>query len=199
MATYRACEIVGLPECGINLSHCVVALAEWPKSTRSYRAWKKVLAHVESDTLVRECFFTLASGTIAYPQCTNQAHEGSGVWRRVPLRATVCPSRTPRVLTAAHARYSVPIAPSRRLENCTYTRDAGDWPWLVPASVPSGGAIRGPRSPDRVGADSQPRRALGRPSTNRGTCSSEFTPLGVYEAAIDSIGSIPAALIWRSP
>ncbi|WFD26741.1 DNA-dependent ATPase mgs1 [Malassezia nana] len=51
VATYRACEVVGLPECGINLSHCVVALAEWPKSTRSYRAWKKVLAHVESDTL----------------------------------------------------------------------------------------------------------------------------------------------------
>lgn len=48
-ATYRACEIVGLPECGINLSHCVVTLAECPKSTRSYRAWKKALSKVASD------------------------------------------------------------------------------------------------------------------------------------------------------
>ncbi|KAL4400809.1 DNA-dependent ATPase Mgs1 [Malassezia pachydermatis] len=49
LATYRACEIVGLPECGINLSHCVVVLAECPKSTRSYKAWKKALRAVESD------------------------------------------------------------------------------------------------------------------------------------------------------
>lgn len=53
VATYRACEVVGLPECGINLSHCVVALAECPKSTRSYRAWKKALSCVEHDYNVR--------------------------------------------------------------------------------------------------------------------------------------------------
>lgn len=49
VATYRACEIVGYPECGINLSHCVVTLAEYPKSTRTYRAWKKALKSVEND------------------------------------------------------------------------------------------------------------------------------------------------------
>ncbi|WFD30373.1 DNA-dependent ATPase mgs1 [Malassezia sp. CBS 17886] len=49
VSTYRACEIVGLPECGINLSHCVTELAEMPKSTRSYRAWKKVLTAVENE------------------------------------------------------------------------------------------------------------------------------------------------------
>ncbi|WFD34406.1 DNA-dependent ATPase mgs1 [Malassezia cuniculi] len=49
VATYNACAIVGLPECGINLSHCVVVLAESPKSTRSYRAWKRALATVEAE------------------------------------------------------------------------------------------------------------------------------------------------------
>lgn len=48
-AAYRACEVVGYPECGINLAHCVVALAEAPKSTRSYRAWKKALATVQTE------------------------------------------------------------------------------------------------------------------------------------------------------
>ncbi|WFC97859.1 DNA-dependent ATPase mgs1 [Malassezia yamatoensis] len=49
VATYRACEVVGYPECGINLSHCVVVLSEAPKSTRSNRAWKKALRMVEND------------------------------------------------------------------------------------------------------------------------------------------------------
>ncbi|EPQ26809.1 uncharacterized protein PFL1_05787 [Pseudozyma flocculosa PF-1] len=48
-ATYQACQVVGLPECGENLAQCVVFLAERPKSTRSYRAWKKVKACVEGD------------------------------------------------------------------------------------------------------------------------------------------------------
>ncbi|SPO28757.1 related to MGS1 - Maintenance of Genome Stability 1 [Ustilago trichophora] len=47
-ATYQACQVVGLPECGENLAQCVVFLAESPKSTRSYRAWKKAKALVES-------------------------------------------------------------------------------------------------------------------------------------------------------
>uniref|UniRef100_V5E969 AAA+ ATPase domain-containing protein n=2 Tax=Kalmanozyma brasiliensis (strain GHG001) TaxID=1365824 RepID=V5E969_KALBG len=46
-ATYQACQVVGLPECGENLAQCVVFLAEAPKSTRSYRAWKKAKALVE--------------------------------------------------------------------------------------------------------------------------------------------------------
>lgn len=55
IATYSACQIVGLPECGINLSHCVVVLAEAPKSTRSYRAWKRVLSTVDEEHSVRFC------------------------------------------------------------------------------------------------------------------------------------------------
>lgn len=48
-ATYHACSVVGLPECGENLAQCVVHLAESPKSTRSYKAWKKALKLVEND------------------------------------------------------------------------------------------------------------------------------------------------------
>lgn len=48
-STYQACQVVGLPECGENLAQCVVYLAESPKSTRSYKAWKKALRLVESE------------------------------------------------------------------------------------------------------------------------------------------------------
>ncbi|KAL8684786.1 MAG: hypothetical protein Q9218_008136 [Villophora microphyllina] len=37
IATYTACEKIGMPECRINLAHCVSALALAKKSTRSYR------------------------------------------------------------------------------------------------------------------------------------------------------------------
>ena len=85
-ATYRACEIVGLPECGINLSHCVVALAESPKSTRSYRAWKKALSKVESEFNVRLCAcltVSAVSRTAAYSQWS-YTHDA-----RTRLRSTV--------------------------------------------------------------------------------------------------------------
>ncbi|KAL8703744.1 MAG: hypothetical protein Q9201_003069 [Fulgogasparrea decipioides] len=36
-ATYTACEKIGMPECRINLAHCVSALALAKKSTRTYR------------------------------------------------------------------------------------------------------------------------------------------------------------------
>ncbi|KAI4145584.1 MAG: hypothetical protein L6R39_003769 [Caloplaca ligustica] len=36
-ATYTACEKLGMPECRINLAHCVSALALAKKSTRAYR------------------------------------------------------------------------------------------------------------------------------------------------------------------
>ncbi|KAL8875170.1 MAG: hypothetical protein Q9198_006429 [Flavoplaca austrocitrina] len=36
-ATYTACEKIGMPECRINLAHCVSALSLAPKSTRAYR------------------------------------------------------------------------------------------------------------------------------------------------------------------
>ncbi|KAJ8109685.1 hypothetical protein OPT61_g7278 [Boeremia exigua] len=36
-ATYEACEKIGMPECRINLAHCVTALSLAKKSTRAYR------------------------------------------------------------------------------------------------------------------------------------------------------------------
>ncbi|CAO1625807.1 unnamed protein product [Sympodiomycopsis kandeliae] len=50
IATYQACQLIGLPECGENLAQCVITLSEAKKSTRSYRAWKKALALCQSDT-----------------------------------------------------------------------------------------------------------------------------------------------------
>ena len=34
-ATFRACETIGLPECELNLAHCVLFLATSPKSNSS--------------------------------------------------------------------------------------------------------------------------------------------------------------------
>lgn len=46
-ATYNACQVLGLPECGENLAECLVYLAEAKKSTTSYREWNKAKALVE--------------------------------------------------------------------------------------------------------------------------------------------------------
>lgn len=42
IAAYNACQIIGMPECRINLAHLVAYLAESPKSTRSYEAYNRV-------------------------------------------------------------------------------------------------------------------------------------------------------------
>lgn len=44
IATYTACEKIGLPECRINLAHCTVALCLAPKSTRAYRGLSNAMA-----------------------------------------------------------------------------------------------------------------------------------------------------------
>lgn len=41
-ATYQACQVIGMPECRINLAHCVAYLSEAKKSTRSYEAYNRV-------------------------------------------------------------------------------------------------------------------------------------------------------------
>ncbi|XP_071959605.1 ATPase WRNIP1-like [Antedon mediterranea] len=48
VATYSACHYNGMPECQINLSHCVVYLARAPKSTESYMAYNRVKDHIEN-------------------------------------------------------------------------------------------------------------------------------------------------------
>lgn len=39
MATLQACQVIGMPECRINLAHLVSYLAEAPKSTRAYEGY----------------------------------------------------------------------------------------------------------------------------------------------------------------
>ncbi|KAF8750701.1 P-loop containing nucleoside triphosphate hydrolase protein [Rhizoctonia solani] len=51
IATYSACQTIGMPECRINLAHCVAFLAEAPKSTRSYEAYKKAEEAAQDSTI----------------------------------------------------------------------------------------------------------------------------------------------------
>lgn len=39
---YHACHFIGMPECGVNLAHCVVYLAQAQKSVAVYKAYKNV-------------------------------------------------------------------------------------------------------------------------------------------------------------
>lgn len=49
-ATLIACQNVGMPECRINLAHCVTHLAESPKSTRSYEAYNRAEEAAKRET-----------------------------------------------------------------------------------------------------------------------------------------------------
>ncbi|KAB5589342.1 ATPase [Ceratobasidium theobromae] len=52
IATYSACQTIGMPECRINLAHCVAFLAEAPKSTRSYEAYNKAEEAAKRDSTI---------------------------------------------------------------------------------------------------------------------------------------------------
>ncbi|KAI0645901.1 P-loop containing nucleoside triphosphate hydrolase protein [Trametes meyenii] len=41
MAAYQACQVIGMPECRINLAHLVSYLSEAPKSTRAYQGYSR--------------------------------------------------------------------------------------------------------------------------------------------------------------
>ncbi|KAK9761275.1 DNA-dependent ATPase mgs1, variant 3 [Basidiobolus ranarum] len=41
-STYQACQVIGMPECEINLAHCVTYMARAPKSIESHRAYDRV-------------------------------------------------------------------------------------------------------------------------------------------------------------
>lgn len=45
---FRACETIGLPECGINLAHGVVHLSVAPKSKHAYWAYQEAMADVRA-------------------------------------------------------------------------------------------------------------------------------------------------------
>jgi putative ATPase len=46
-AVFQAVEVIGLPECGINLAHGVVYLAQAKKNRASYEAFGRALADVD--------------------------------------------------------------------------------------------------------------------------------------------------------
>jgi putative ATPase len=41
MAGLQACQVIGMPECRINLAHVVTYLSEAPKSTRALEAYDR--------------------------------------------------------------------------------------------------------------------------------------------------------------
>ncbi|EPT05061.1 hypothetical protein FOMPIDRAFT_46514 [Fomitopsis schrenkii] len=49
MAAYQACQVIGMPECRINLAHLVSYLAEAPKSTRAYDGYNRAEAAAKAD------------------------------------------------------------------------------------------------------------------------------------------------------
>lgn len=52
MATLQACQIIGMPECRINLAHLVAYLSEAPKSTRAYDAYSRAEAAAKLDPTI---------------------------------------------------------------------------------------------------------------------------------------------------
>ena len=46
-ATYEACHKTGLPECGVNLAHCVAYLSKSPKSIAVYMAFNRAFKEVQ--------------------------------------------------------------------------------------------------------------------------------------------------------
>ncbi|TFK54405.1 P-loop containing nucleoside triphosphate hydrolase protein [Heliocybe sulcata] len=49
MATLQACQLIGMPECRINLAHLVSYLSEAPKSTRSYEGYNRAVEAAKRD------------------------------------------------------------------------------------------------------------------------------------------------------
>lgn len=52
MATLQACQVIGMPECRINLAHLVSYLAEAPKSTRAYEGYNRAEEAAKRDPTI---------------------------------------------------------------------------------------------------------------------------------------------------
>ncbi|ORX98646.1 P-loop containing nucleoside triphosphate hydrolase protein [Basidiobolus meristosporus CBS 931.73] len=48
-STYQACQVIGMPECEINLAHCVTYMARAPKTIESHRAYKRVKEAINNE------------------------------------------------------------------------------------------------------------------------------------------------------
>ncbi|KAF9910101.1 Werner helicase interacting protein 1 [Linnemannia zychae] len=49
VSTYQACQLIGMPECDVNLAHCVAYLAQAKKSVDVYYAYKQVKQTVSEE------------------------------------------------------------------------------------------------------------------------------------------------------
>ena len=49
MATYQACQTIGMPECDVNLAHCVAYMAKAKKSVDVYHAYSLVKQTVSEE------------------------------------------------------------------------------------------------------------------------------------------------------
>jgi putative ATPase len=49
MAALQACQVIGMPECRINLAHVVTYLSEAPKSTRALEAYNRACELAKQD------------------------------------------------------------------------------------------------------------------------------------------------------
>jgi len=47
-ASYEACKNIGMPECGVNLAHCVVYLAKSAKNIAVYMGYEKAMSEIAS-------------------------------------------------------------------------------------------------------------------------------------------------------
>ncbi|KAG2345474.1 P-loop containing nucleoside triphosphate hydrolase protein [Suillus weaverae] len=52
MAALQACQVIGMPECRINLAHCVGYLSEAPKCTRAYEAYNRAEVAAKLDPTI---------------------------------------------------------------------------------------------------------------------------------------------------
>ncbi len=69
IAGLQAVEMIGLPECGINLSQVVTFLASSPKSNRSYLAWNKAKEFVQT------------TGSVELPLALKSSQKNSGQYK----------------------------------------------------------------------------------------------------------------------
>ncbi len=67
-ATQQACEFVGLPECEINLAHCVVYMATAPKSNSAYAALREAQAAIAGSPIQEVPVWLKDSGGAASKQ-----------------------------------------------------------------------------------------------------------------------------------